>query len=67
MKWQFLSDWSVPVFIGVQCIFVKKGLKSCKKTLPTVRYILIFVDFLGGTLISMLYMVIQFLSSFTLE
>lgn len=31
MKWQFfLSDWPVPVFVGVQCIFVKKGLKSCK-------------------------------------
>ncbi len=51
MKWQFLSDWPVPVFIGLQCIFVKKGLKSCKNV-TNCKVCFVFCGLFLATLIS---------------
>lgn len=52
MKCQLLSDWPVPVFIGLQCIFKKMGLKSCKNVINCKVYIVVCGLFLA-TLISM--------------
>lgn len=51
MKCQFLSDWPVPVFKGLQCIFGKKGLKNCKNFINCQVYFVFFGLFLA-TLIS---------------